>query len=62
MVPVDEFVKFLVANLPNFAGLIVCVAVLVWVIVQQQKQIARQQARIDELCGDETPDLGETDT
>lgn len=58
--PIDEFAKFLIANLPNFAGLIVCITVLVWVIVQQQKQITRQQVRIDELCGDETPGIDDT--
>lgn len=53
-VSIDDFIKSLIVQLPNFAGLLVCVFVLIYVILMQQKQIQRQQARIDELCGDKT--------
>lgn len=49
---VGEFLKTLILQLPNFAGLLICVFVLVYVIQMQQKQIDRQQERIDELCDD----------
>lgn len=52
---VESLLKFLILNLPNFAGLMIAVFVCIWIIIQQQKQIAVLQGRIDELCGDKTP-------
>lgn len=53
---VDKLGEFLILQLPNFAGLLICVAVCVKIIFEQRKDIQRLQNRINELCGDETPD------
>lgn len=53
---IGEFVKSLILQLPNFAGLVLCVVVLLYVIIRQQDQIERQQKRIDELCNDDKED------
>lgn len=54
---IDEFAKTLIVQLPNFAGLLICIVVLVQIIIRQQAQIDKQQNRINELCGDKTPDV-----
>lgn len=59
---VESLLKFLILNLPNFAGMVIAVLVCIWVIIQQQKQITALQGRIDELCGDKTPGKVEGDT
>lgn len=56
---IDEFAKFLIVNLPNFAGLVVAIVVLIWIVVKQQAQIAEKDRRIEELCAEdlkENPD------
>lgn len=54
---IGEFLKSLILQLPNFAGLLVCVFVLIWVITKQQAQIEALQNRINELCDE---DVGKT--
>lgn len=49
---IDDFAKTLIVQLPNFAGLIICIVVLVQIILRQQGQIDKLQNRINELCGE----------
>lgn len=53
---IDEFVKSLVLQMPNFAGLLVCVFVEYRIIMIMWTQNQALQSRINELCGDTTPE------
>jgi hypothetical protein len=59
---IDEFVKSLVVQLPNFAGLLVCVFVEYRIIMILWDNNQRLQNRIDELCGDTTIEEIDTST
>lgn len=54
--PFDDFMKTLVVQLPNFAGLLICVIVELKIILLLWEDNQHKQARINELCGDTTPD------
>lgn len=47
---IDEFAKTLIVQLPNFAGLIICIVVMFQIIMRQQTQIENLNTKINEMC------------